>query len=716
MIIIVYSETTEQSLEARLGMAEYSYYFVLKEFLPALEELGQVVVVEIPEKEVDPIFHDATRRGEACIFLSFSPPHRTALGLACPTIPVFAWEFDSISSETWYCEREQDWRFVLNRLGRAITHSAHTVGAVRSQMGPDFPVVSIPAPVWDRFAPHYRSRRNGKAPAGASLSVVGRVIDTRESESIDADKTDADTRTDIAIEGVVYLSIFNPKDGRKNVFDMIGAFCEAFRDVEDATLILKLTHHTPNKAIFFLQDILQRLMPYKCRILLLTGYLRSEMYETLVAASSYAVNTSFGEGQCLPLMEPMACGSPAVAPDHTGMADYIDAENAFIVESSAEPAAMPQDPRYAFRVLRRRIDFESLVKAYRDSYRVAIDDPERYARMSRNAHETLRRHCSRAAAVERLSKFLEQPWRAAESNADFGRIKPRSDAPWMDAISSRTRVLEYGAKVSRIALLYARLGAKVDAVGRTESFCESVNVLARRYQLDLQPHIGELGANPAGTPRAYDLISLDGEFLAQAPTKLDVASLHDVISPHGKIVVSNVPPRAPEKSLLGGLGNRMGSRSPLGEIVRRFGNAGFTWKQDYLDFNDPLEPVYEFSAWTDPLQLADHSLTPEEQACWHGIEPHGRWTKAHAFLEIPSRDGQIEIAVQNHRRSRCIGRMTFGARTVKFALSPGESRKILFRQSQSQARKRLEISSNTDRGGPNNSRMLGLYVVSIRPI
>ena len=57
------------------------------------------------------------------------------LGLACPTIPVFAWEFDSIPTETWFGEPFQDWRYVLKKTGRAITHSKFAVGAVRAAMG-----------------------------------------------------------------------------------------------------------------------------------------------------------------------------------------------------------------------------------------------------------------------------------------------------------------------------------------------------------------------------------------------------------------------------------------------------------------------------------------------------------------------------------------------------------------------------------------------------
>jgi hypothetical protein len=58
----------------------------------------------------------ARARGEPCVFLSFSPPHRTPVHLACPTLPVFAWEFSTIPNEPFAGEPRNDWRTVLARL------------------------------------------------------------------------------------------------------------------------------------------------------------------------------------------------------------------------------------------------------------------------------------------------------------------------------------------------------------------------------------------------------------------------------------------------------------------------------------------------------------------------------------------------------------------------------------------------------------------------
>src|SRR5690606_10327903 len=123
--------------------------------------------------------------------------------------------------------------------------------------------------------------------------------------------------------GVVYTSIFNPADGRKNWETMLTAFCWAFRETEDATLIIKVS---ANQIVFFSDqviDVLRRLRPFKCRIVIIKAFLEGEQYGRLLASTAYYVNTSYGEGQCLPLMEFLSSGIPALAPVNSAMADYM---------------------------------------------------------------------------------------------------------------------------------------------------------------------------------------------------------------------------------------------------------------------------------------------------------------------------------------------------------------------------------------------------------
>ena len=265
---------------------------------------------------------------------------------------MFAWEFSTLPSETWHGEPRHDWRHVLRHSGRAITHSSFTVDVVRAAMGRDYPVLSVPAPVWDRFA-NRASQQAGRPEArDVRLRLDGLLVDSRQLDlAVHADPEPsaevlalpdrAAKQVELSLDGVIYTSVFNPYDGRKNWQDMISAFCATFRDEPDATLVLKLTHHNVGEALADMLHHLYKNQSYRCRIVLIHGYLADPDYERLVEATSYVVNTSYGEGQCLPLMEFMSSGKPAVAPRNTAMIDYIDADNAFIVDSSEEATAWP---------------------------------------------------------------------------------------------------------------------------------------------------------------------------------------------------------------------------------------------------------------------------------------------------------------------------------------------------------------------------------------
>ena len=467
-VILTHAEQNDGTIRQELGRSEYSYYFVLKAFRAVLESLGPVVRIEERvesgsdghEHRFDPIdqaeaVHAICQRlGEPCVLLSFTPPHRTPTGVRAPTIPVFAWEFPNVPCESWEDEPRHDWRVVLREYGAAVTHSTLAAEAVRRAMGPAFPVAAIPAPVWDRFAV-----RDGAADDAPDLGerivelggkvldenprAVGDAIRGRAGVTLDLDlSSDGDAIDDeppparpLVLDGVVYTAVLNPIDGRKNWRDLVRAFCLALADHDDATLVLRLVGRT-DLAHAQIGAELRLLRPFRCRVVATDGFLTDAQYLRLAHASTFAVNASRGEGQCLPLMEYMSAGKPAVAPCHTGMADYLDATNAFLVDSSLEPASWPQDTRHLYRTFWHRLNAASLLDAFRESYAVARRQPERYRAMARSATERLRRHCSEDVVREALRRFLAD--RLGGSRARDGRAAG-ADRACRGAVPRRSR-------------------------------------------------------------------------------------------------------------------------------------------------------------------------------------------------------------------------------------------------------------------------------------
>ena len=241
------------------------------------------------------------------------------------------------------------------------------------------------------------------------------IADMQESKR--AVKQIVDSSVKLDIDGIIYTTVFNPADARKNWEDMVSAFCYAFKNVRHVTLILKVTHHQLTSIMGKLHFLLQQIGEVKCRVIAIHGFLPDDNFQRLINATKYYVNASSAEGLCLPMMEFMACGVPAVAPDHTAMADYLDDSAAFLLKYSKELAIWPHDPRQLKRATSFRVDWDSLVQQYKISYQCAFDDPSSYQEKSISSRENIRRVSSRKRVTERVRGFVGK---ALPSSEMFG--------------------------------------------------------------------------------------------------------------------------------------------------------------------------------------------------------------------------------------------------------------------------------------------------------
>lgn len=484
MIILVSSKISQADIHASLGKPEYSYFFLMKDFLPALERLGTVIQVQSRD-EIESLHASYSAQGEAVIFISVSPPHQTPLDLKCPTVTLFAWEFDSLPSVAWDNNPQNDWRHVFAHTSGAIATSREAAGLVAQSMGEDFPVIALPAPVWDRYAalgsadgwpielgerqfpfagividsPILGLSADGlvRKPVEVPAEIIvepkpvqaspGRLIQAwqlstallrgwwREIRQPLATTPAGEAAVSVApqteelkvaeepvtpplqlieVKGVVYTTVLNPADSRKNWVEIITAFCWAFKEVEDATLIVKMTHHDLEYYRIVLITLLSRLAPFRCRVIVLHGFLEDDQYRELISASTYYVNASSGEGLCLPLMEFLSASKPVIAPTHTAMADYVDERLAFLLQCSLEPFCWPHDPTGIFTTHRHRLNWQSLMEAFQSSYKVAKQRPEQYRSMSRQAFEKMQAFASVEVVSAPLGEFLRDLMGQAE--------------------------------------------------------------------------------------------------------------------------------------------------------------------------------------------------------------------------------------------------------------------------------------------------------------
>jgi hypothetical protein len=409
---IVYAPTRTEALPTALGVSEYSYGFVLGAFMPLLQRFGRVHQVIDPAREVDLLYKAHLSLGETALFLSFAPPHKTTLGLRCPTVPVIAWEFPTIPSTVWDGDTRHDWRRVLRQVGRAITLSTFAADAIKAAMGADFPVVAIPAPVWDRH-PTLATLRPRGIDEAATVALDGYVFDSRDHrfalEMVTPpvpERPAAGTTAEVTLTGVVFTAVLAPQDGRKNWSDILTAFVSAFAQTPDATLVLKMVCN--DIAIWWhrFYEAVSRLPRFDCRIVILHGYLDEGRFVSLISSTHWVVNASTAEGLCLPLLEFMAGGRPAIAPRHTAMTDYIDPSNALIVASDEEYCSWTHDPRNVLTTTRHRVSWSDLSSALADGYRIVREDGARFAEMADAARATVAAFCSDDVVGAKLDSFL----------------------------------------------------------------------------------------------------------------------------------------------------------------------------------------------------------------------------------------------------------------------------------------------------------------------
>ena len=392
----LYADFTEENVRDKLGKSDYSYFFVLKYFESLLQHIGETEVL------TDPPTRPTNLNLDEEMLLLFMPPHKIPNEALQYAIPVFAWEYDTIPSESWQEDERNNWYYIFRNSPGAITHCQFSAEQVKKEIGDDYPIAVILAPLWDKYAPLTTLPRSNNW----SLNIDGFVVDSWNPPTDSGNIPQASSCIDFS--GVVYTFVFNPNDGRKQRTEAVTAFIAAHEHNPNATLILKLIQSDPVSGIQVVWDTINHLGYFKCRVIAIQSYLEKDRYDQLIAGTTFALNSSSGEGQCLPLLEFMSAGIPAVAPCHTAMADYIFPNTSFIVKNTQSWQSWAHDPRMLLRCLRFPVVWDSLRNAFLESYQVATEDPARYQEMSQNATNFMKDFCSEEVLIKKIGDFISQ--------------------------------------------------------------------------------------------------------------------------------------------------------------------------------------------------------------------------------------------------------------------------------------------------------------------
>ncbi len=172
----------------------------------------------------------------------------------------------------------------------------------------------------------------------------------------------------ISLSGTVFCAVHGMWD--RSWSDAISAFVWHFREHEDATLFIRSARMDQGTRDA-LAGYLRRLLPFRCRVVLVAAELTAQDEQALIEATSFYVCASHAEASPLPLLHCLAAGRPAIAPRHSALCDIIGPDWAIPVASTPAPDYWPGDPREQLRATSHRLDWEDLGRAYAHAYQVA---------------------------------------------------------------------------------------------------------------------------------------------------------------------------------------------------------------------------------------------------------------------------------------------------------------------------------------------------------
>jgi glycosyltransferase involved in cell wall biosynthesis len=462
-LLLVTSMYSEGDLNRRLGRDAYSYRYVYRAFLPLLERWGQHREASGPRGVLEHAIAEARHRQQEPVHLSFLPLHLMDVVPDVANIAVPAWEFPDIPALDLENDPRHNWAKRAEQVDVIITHTQFSRAAFL-RAGVRTPVHVVPVPIRPDYfqVPDWQpgqrivldcpcyvfpqpatlprpprpwvSTETGHLPARLTLRQLykkcvkamperfGKTMH-RSARAVRAALWSARQElreTDIRelypprkfleLSGVIYSSILNPLDPRKNWQDLLSGYLLALKDCDDATLVVKLVVSADWEALALAEMFAfyrATGLSHRCKLVLVTAYLSEEQLLELTGASTFYVNTSRAEGSCLPLQNFMAAGRPALAPPHTGMADSIDEQCGFTLQSHPEPASWPQAIDGGYRTTWHRLVWQSLHDQLRASYEAARQGRVRYSALANRARERMRELAGAESVWPRLAAALD---------------------------------------------------------------------------------------------------------------------------------------------------------------------------------------------------------------------------------------------------------------------------------------------------------------------
>ncbi len=413
-----------------LGTAGYSHDFVAKLFSELLSRWGKVVHIPDPQRNLDLAAQAARDQGFDPVHLSVLPFQDVCLARTMPNVVMPAWEFPDVPDHGFDDNPQNDWPATADRCDLVLVSGPFTEQALRKGRT-KVPIRFVQVPTQDAYfsvsdwEPAQRIFIDCPAyifpqadDRGTATSLLGRCYEpihslfrawqrARQARSRGRMALPYQSALPVELSGIVYTSVFNPEDGRKNWTDLLTGFLYALGDREDATLVLKLVTKNADAVKKVIKYYQGRDIPHRCKVIVIGDFLTEKQMYQLAEASTYYLQTTKAEGNCLPLMNYLAAGRPGISPNHSAMSDYFDASVGFVIQSHPEPSAWPHDTRLRSRSTWGRLVWPSIVEQIQQSYHLVKDHPDQYVSLANRCRSRMQTWAGNEAVWGRLREALD---------------------------------------------------------------------------------------------------------------------------------------------------------------------------------------------------------------------------------------------------------------------------------------------------------------------
>jgi len=425
--VIISTVFKDGDLKKQIGGEAYSYFFVYKSIKKYLEDNCKVVEVYKPESSLEYLAKELKLDGYDVVHLAILPLQNIFISESVKTIAFPFWEFPDVPLESYHKLYKHNWQNILRNIAGTITACNFTKKTLETY---NRNVCVLPVPIQEKYFNITPWRKNNVTTIKCRHENLKKIIEEKISDHgktyyNELNKIKLDNKNKILkkeldlglgktnkleISKVVYTSIFNPFDRRKNWEMILNGFIDTFRKNKEVTLILKLVvppqnYHYAVEAIYSALNTSSKV--FDCNIIIIPSFLTEDQMMSLVEATTFYINLSKAEGACLPLMDYLAAGRPSIAPKHTAMEDYFTDDIGYTVGFNVENTHIPHDPSLKIVTEWYVPDMNSFKEKLQESYKEVTNQDLLYYKKSNLAKSLMTDYAGINATNKSVRNIVE---------------------------------------------------------------------------------------------------------------------------------------------------------------------------------------------------------------------------------------------------------------------------------------------------------------------